>query len=240
MNDVKDLLGLALDTAPTVDTPVDPREDLARGRRLLRRRRLVAGAGVAAAMVVGAAVPLALQGGGGVPSGHVPVAVSSKPVTKTTKPSPSSSGGGHVALVAWTGTQPPGYEVSWMPEGWVVQGSTPYYLTIAPAGDKDTQPDSFLGKLVVMLQSKSVTSPPSGQSQPVNGRRGVFEPGLGSGRGHGGLDLPGAGRSVGRRSGADGTGLVQSAARSVRRGRQGAGDSSAGCGLRTGGRRGMP
>ena len=176
MNDVKDLLGLALDTAPTVDTPVDPREDLARGRRLLRRRRLVAGAGVAAAMVVGAAVPLALQGGGGVPSGHVPVAVSSKPVTKTTKPSPSSSGGGHVALVAWTGTQPPGYEVSWMPEGWVVQGSTPYYLTIAPAGDKDTQPDSFLGKLVVMLQSKSVTSPPSGQSQPVNGRRGVFEP----------------------------------------------------------------
>jgi len=181
VNDVKDLLGLALDTGPAEGTPVDPREDLARGRRLLRRRRMFAGAGVAVAMVVGAAVPLALPGGGaGTAGGRVPVAVSSKPVIKTTRPSapssPRSSKGGHVALVAWTGTQPPGYEVSWMPAGWVVQGSTPYYLTIAPAGDKDTQSDSFLGKLVVMLQSKSVTSPPSGASQPVNGRRGVFEP----------------------------------------------------------------
>lgn len=178
MNDVKDLLGLALDTAPAVDTPVDPREDLARGRRLRRRRRLVAGAGVAAAMVVGAAVPLALQGGSaGGAGGHTPVAVSSKPVTKPSVASPSPSrGSGHVALVAWRGTQPPGYLVSWMPAGWVVQGSTPYYLTIAPAGDKDTQPASFLGKLVVMLQSKSVTAPPAGASQPVNGRRGVFEP----------------------------------------------------------------
>jgi hypothetical protein len=184
VNDVKDLLGLALDTGPAEGTEADPREDLARGRSLLRRRRLLAGAGVAAAMVAGAAVPLALQGGSGVSNGHGPVAASAKPVIKTTEPSvpsasspsPSRSRGGHVALVAWTGTQPPGYEVSWMPAGWVVQGSTPYYLTIAPAGDKDTQPDSFLGKLVVMLQSKSVTSPPSGQSQPVNGRRGVFEP----------------------------------------------------------------
>ncbi len=180
MNDVKDLLGLALDTGPAEGTPVDPREDLARGRRLLLRRRRIwigAGAGVAAAIVVGAAVPLALQGGGAGPAGgRAPVAVSSKPVIKTTKPSSPPGKGGHVALVAWTGTQPPGYEVSWMPAGWVVQGSTPYYLTIAPAGDKDTQADSFLGKLVVMLQSKSVTSPPSGASQPVNGRRGVFEP----------------------------------------------------------------
>ena len=154
MNDLKDLLGLALDTGPAEGTPVDPREDLARGRRLLRRHRLIAGAGVAAALVVGAAVPLALQGGGG-GAGVI---------------------GGHVALVAWTGTQPPGYEVSWMPAGWVVQGSNPFSLTIAPAGDNDTSPDSFLGKLVVMLQSKSVTSPPAGASQPVNGRRGVFEP----------------------------------------------------------------
>ncbi len=177
MNDVKDLLGLALDTWPAEDTPVDPREDLARGRRLLLRRRRIwigAGAGAAAAIVVGTAVPLALQGGGAGPAGgRAPVAVSSKPAVKTTKPAVKA---GHVALVAWTGTQPPGYEVSWMPAGWVVQGSTPYYLTIAPAGDKDTQADSFLGKLVVMLQSKSVTSPPSGASQPVNGRRGVFEP----------------------------------------------------------------
>jgi hypothetical protein len=62
-----------------------------------------------------------------------------------------------------------------MPKGWVVQGSNPYRLTIAPANARDKSPDSFLGKLVVMLQSSDVTSPPSGASQPVNGRRGIFQ-----------------------------------------------------------------
>ena len=81
-----------------------------------------------------------------------------------------------IKLVAWKGTQPPGYEVAWMPKGWVVQGSTPFALTIAPPGDKDKSPDSFLGKLVVMLQSADATAPPANWAdQPVNGREGKFD-----------------------------------------------------------------
>lgn len=170
MNDVKTLLELALDDgiAPGPSRPADPAADLARGRRLLRRRRLGAVAGVTAAVLCGALVPLSLHGSGGVPAPR-PVAASSHP--SASPPGPSRK----IALVAWEGTQPPGYRVSEMPKGWVVQGSNPYALVIAPAHDPSTNPDAFIGKLVVMLQSQDVTSPPTGTSQPVNGRPGVFQ-----------------------------------------------------------------
>jgi hypothetical protein len=167
VNDVKDLLNRALVEAPGPSVPVDPRADLARGRRLLRRRRMLGAAGLTAAMALGALVPLALQAGTSAP-GH----------SEAVKPpiaSSSASSRGSIALVAWTGTQPPGYQVSWLPKGWAVLGSVPAALTIGPAGDKDTDPYSFLGKLTVMLQSADVHSPPPGASQPVNGRPGIFQ-----------------------------------------------------------------
>jgi hypothetical protein len=176
VNDVKEMLSLALDTGPAAGTPADPREDLARGRRLLRRRRMLAATGVAAAMAIGAVVPFALQNGA--------VAVSHGQAAKVNQPTdhaagrpkqPAATAQAGVKLVAWRGTQPPGYEVNWMPSGWVVQGSTPLALVIAPAADTSTSPDSFAGKLTVMLQSASASSPPPGASQPVNGRPGVFE-----------------------------------------------------------------
>jgi hypothetical protein len=177
VNDLKDVLGLALDTSPAAGTPADPRADLARGRRMLWRRRAIGATGVLAAMAIGALVPLALTGGAA-PSAHQQAArVHQQPVRATRSPSavreqpkPDS-----VKLVAWTGTQPPGYEVNWMPTGWVVQGSTPFALVIAPHGDSDTNADSFLGKLVVMLQSASVTSPPPGTAMTVDGRAAVFQ-----------------------------------------------------------------
>jgi hypothetical protein len=178
VNDVKEMLSLALDTGPAAGTPADPREDLARGRRLLRRRRMLAATGVAAAMAVGAVVPFALQNSA-VPVSHGLAGEVSRPTVRAAKPKaqaaaePAAQGG--VKLVAWRGTQPPGYQVSWMPSGWVVQGSTPFALVIAPAADTNTSPDNFAGKLTVMLQSASASSPPPGAAQPVNGRPGVFE-----------------------------------------------------------------
>ena len=70
MNDLKDLLELALSDVPGRDARVDPAADLARGRRLLRRRRqrLAGLAGVTAAVLCGVLVPLALQGSA--PSHH--------------------------------------------------------------------------------------------------------------------------------------------------------------------------
>ena len=73
VNDVKHLLELALadlapgdGRAPASGQPCDPAADLARGRRLLRRRRrrLAGLAGVAAVVLGGALVPLALSGPG--------------------------------------------------------------------------------------------------------------------------------------------------------------------------------
>ena len=104
----------------------------------------------------------------------------------SSRPQPTHSQSGHSAapdkqsrqikLVAWVGTQPPGYQVAWMPKGWVVQGSTPFALVIAAPNDKDKNPDSFLGKLVVMLQSRDAAAPPADwANQPVNGREGKFD-----------------------------------------------------------------
>jgi hypothetical protein len=179
VNDLKDLLELAVQDTPAV--PVDPSADVARGRRLLRRRLRFRASGVVAAVAVGAMVPVVLHSAAGTGAGghQAAASVSHKAVHSVhgaTRQSAPVHKAASIALVAWQGSQPPGYQVSWMPSGWVVQGSTPFALTIAPPGDTDTNADSFLGKLVVMLQSSSVTSPPTGISQPVNGRQGVFMP----------------------------------------------------------------
>jgi hypothetical protein len=47
------------------------------------------------------------------------------------------------------------YQPRLMPDGAVVQGGSPYRLTIARAGDPDTNPDSFAGKVVVMLSGRT-------------------------------------------------------------------------------------
>jgi hypothetical protein len=189
VNDLKDLFGLALADGggPGQDEPVDPAADLARGRRLLRRRRLAGLAGVATAVLCGALVPLALHSSSGTAGMNGAAGAGAKPAVATSSgpvssgPASASSPGRakaphKIALVVWTGTQPPGYRVNEMPKGWVVQGSTPYALVIAPPDDPSKNPDAFIGKLVVMLQSKSVTSPPTlGTAQPVNGRAGMFD-----------------------------------------------------------------
>ena len=183
MTDMKDLFELALSDIPRTGAPVGSAEDLARGRRLLRRRRqrLAGLAGVTAAVLCGILVPLSLNGSA--PAASHPVAAASSPVSShpkataaPTHATTSQTQAHAIKLVAWKGTQPPGYEVAWMPKGWVVQGSTPFALTIAPPGDKDKSPDSFLGKLVVMLQSRDATAPPANwANQPVNGREGKFD-----------------------------------------------------------------
>jgi hypothetical protein len=183
VTDMKDLFELALSDIPRTGEPAGSAEDLARGRRLLRRRRqrLAGLAGVTAAVLCGIGVPLSLNGSA--PAANHPVAAASSPVSShpkaTATPSHATASQTQVhaiKLVAWKGTQPPGYDVAWMPKGWVVQGSTPFALTIAPPGDKDKSPDSFLGKLVVMLQSADATAPPANWAdQPVNGREGKFD-----------------------------------------------------------------
>ena len=145
MKDLKDLLGLALDDdAPggMHAGPVAVEDDLARGRLLLRRRtrrRMVAGSAAVTVVAIAAIVPTLASG---------PAAVSKTSANANTKPAAA-----RIKLVDYTGTQPPGYTVKMIPDNWVIQGSTPFALTIAPANASDKDPDSFIGKLVILQEA---------------------------------------------------------------------------------------
>jgi len=158
MNDVKDVLEQALADGHGPDPALgaEPGGDLARGRRLLRRRRVLGLTGLAggAAVVAAVAVPLSTGTGPG--------------------PAPAHQTATGIALVAYRGAQPAGYQVSQVPSGWVIQGGNAYALVLAPQGDNNTSINVFVGKLVVMLQSRDATGPGPGKPQPVAGRPGRF------------------------------------------------------------------
>ncbi|HUP99261.1 MAG TPA: hypothetical protein VM093_02260, partial [Aeromicrobium sp.] len=77
-----------------------------------------------------------------------------------------------VRLVAYSGKQPSGYRVAYLPAGWEIQGADPFAMTIAPYDFPDQQPASFVGKLVVMSQSSDATGTPGGTPRPVGKRTG--------------------------------------------------------------------
>lgn len=170
-DDVKSLLALALadGDVPLAGAPVDPAGDLARGRGLLRRRRAVrlGGLAAAAAVCVGAG-SLALTTGG--PDTTAPPVATREQPGRTATSRPDSLPA--IALVAYQGDQVPGYRVAEVPKGWEIQGGNAYALTIAPKNAADRNPDSFLGKLVVMLQSVDAGGPGAGTPVSVDGRPG--------------------------------------------------------------------
>src|SRR5207237_5862147 len=92
VNDVKSLLELALSDgiAPGQGHPANPAADLARGRRRLRRRRLAGLAGLTAAVLGGALVPLSLHFSGGVAASH-PQATVSRAVSTARPSAPPSA-----------------------------------------------------------------------------------------------------------------------------------------------------
>lgn len=179
MNDLKDLLALALtDAVPAGSEPADPAADLARGRALLRRRRAMQLSGATGALLVLGLVPLAA---GMTTSGRSPAAsIGSGPGIAVSSPRTGGTGSApadHVAmvdLVHYNGKQPPGYQVGMVPKGWEIQGVDAWALVIAPKDFPDQSLQSFQGKLVVMLQSKDAEVPGPGTSLPVNGRTGRF------------------------------------------------------------------
>src|SRR5262245_24851447 len=123
MTELKHLLALALDEVHVGTVPVE--DDLVRGRRLLRRRtriRMMVGGVAAAAAAVAVIMPIASGGRG---ASGARATTGSRPAV-----APGTAG---IKLVDYTGAQPPGYTVKTIPDHWVIQGSTPFALTIAPA-----------------------------------------------------------------------------------------------------------
>jgi hypothetical protein len=154
MTDLKDVLGLALDDATAgahAGALPGVEDDLARGRRLLRRRtrtRILGASAAVAAVTVAAVVPTLTSG-----SNARPASAASHPAKAGHPAASSASATAAIKLVDYTGAQPPGYVVKTIPDHWVIQGSNPFALTIAPPNATDKDPDSFLGKLVVTQES---------------------------------------------------------------------------------------
>jgi hypothetical protein len=166
-DDVKSLLALALadGDAPLTGAHVDPAADVARGRRLLRRRRAVRFGGVATAAAACVVTSVALTAGG-------PVATTPAPTPPAVAGEEKPQGLPAIALVAYDGRQVPGYRVAEVPSGWEIQGGNAFALTIAPKDAADKSPDSFAGKLVVMLESQDAGAPEGPPDVSVDGRPG--------------------------------------------------------------------
>jgi hypothetical protein len=77
--------------------------------------------------------------------------------------------------VSYTGYQAPGYEVSEVPRGWVVQGANAFALTVAPRDFPDKSVDSFIGKIAVMLKSRDEPAPKGEPNLPVDGQPGFLD-----------------------------------------------------------------
>lgn len=159
MNDMTELLAVLRDRPqPAVDDHT-VRRDVLRGRAGIRRRNLragVVGLGFAALATVGVAVTVAGQ----------------TPATPTVSPSRSADPAQNsIELVAYQGDQERGFVVEKVPEGFELQGTTPYSLVIARHSDH-TPLDAFEDKLVVMLESSSATGQPQGDQVVVGSTEG--------------------------------------------------------------------
>jgi len=169
MMDLKDLLARALDDQPApADTPAladKSQDDLARGQRLLRRRRrrrqwLTASSAAVAVVAVAVIVPLATSG-------------SRAPGAKATTGSRTTMD--QIKLVDYTGAQPPGYTVTMIPDDWVIQGSNPFALTIAPANASSKDPNVFVGKLVILQEAFDTSDTQGLKKTDVRGHTAYYQ-----------------------------------------------------------------
>ena len=100
------------------------------------------------------------------------------PASTTAGPSssaPSRNQGSTVDLVAYTGAQPEGFELATVPEGYVLQGSDAFVLTLAKPGDT-THPLNFENKVVIMLESQDAAQRlGAGRDVTVNGEPGKLD-----------------------------------------------------------------
>jgi hypothetical protein len=136
--------------------------DLARGRHALRRRRAALGTGAAAFVAAAAAAVVVASSSPGAPA-KAPAAL------------PSTNGSvARAKLVSYVGKQPAGYTIDEVPSGWAVQGDDDYVLTIAPNGITDKDPHSFVGKIIITLQSSDDHATPQGTKVDVGGLSGVI------------------------------------------------------------------
>jgi hypothetical protein len=176
MSDIKELLDQTARSVEVTPSEETVEADLRRGRAALARRRRgrairLSVAGTAAAALVGTTIVAGNLGRTDETTG--PATSPSIGVNQGSGPDRGTS----VRLVAYDGEQLDGFTVDQVPEGWYLQGSNAFSLTIAPQGDT-TSPDDFVGKLAVMLLSSSAPQKlPEGDPVKVGDNDGVVTPG---------------------------------------------------------------
>jgi hypothetical protein len=180
MTDLHSLLSQAAhaDSAPAPDSVVDA--DLVRGRRALTHRRMRrTGTRSALAAVVAIGAFAAVHPGGSSSGTTAAPATAKAPVTTTAKTTAAATKVSTVdlgvKLVDYTGTQPEGYTVDSVPAGWEIQGVDNDVLTIAAVGAANQDKDNFVGKLVVMLQSKDDHHTLTGNPTTIGDAPGIID-----------------------------------------------------------------
>ncbi|AGL19278.1 hypothetical protein [Actinoplanes sp. N902-109] len=174
-NSLEEIAGPAM--APTNDQLV---ADIARGHKALRRRRTLQAAGGGVFAVAAVVAAMSFTAGGAPSTGGATVAQPAAPATSTATSV-------RTQLVAYTGKQPKGFTVDKVPDGWYIQGDNNYTLVIAPRSPKPgstepagqprvtpgDNPNDFVGKIVVMLQSKD-QEVPQGKKIAVGDKTGML------------------------------------------------------------------
>jgi hypothetical protein len=161
-----------LDLIAGPETPAGVAEadaDLARGRRALRRRRAAVGGGASVFVVAAAAAVVVASS-----SGAAPAKIQQPPAALPTTVTTTKGVLKQAHLVAYLGKQPAGYTIDKVPSGWEIQGDNDYVLTIAPKGITDKDPLSFVGKIMIGLQSSDDHSTPQGTRVDVGSLKGVI------------------------------------------------------------------
>ncbi|GAA0478878.1 hypothetical protein Ade02nite_40460 [Paractinoplanes deccanensis] len=149
---------------PAGETPADViQDDLARGRRAVRRNRAFrVAAGSAFSLAVAAAALSLGPGLVGGPSGDSPTAAQS-----------ANSATTGIKLVSYTGKQPRLFTIDTVPQGFFIQGQNEYELVLAPEEAKTpdpakphlSDPQVYTDKIAVYLQNKDFTVEPTGDEQ---------------------------------------------------------------------------
>lgn len=166
-----DLDALLSQAAQSPVTPPSERlvdADVARGHRALVHRKMRrTGTRSALAAVVAVGTFAAVHTSSGSSGSTVAKAPSTTQTSTSTTAALPKAADLSIKLVAYTGTQPDGYTVDSVPAGWEIQGVNNYNLDIAPVASTDQDLNSFVGKIVVMLQSNDATSLTAAQGNTV-------------------------------------------------------------------------
>jgi hypothetical protein len=173
MSDLRSLLTVAADNADATSADALVGEDLRRGRRALHRRtarRVGLRTGVAALVAAGVAAAMSPQD-------------LARPQDRPAAADPvRSSASDPLALVAYDGTEPAGFEIAVIPDGWTVGTSDSASFTLVPPGGSVPEPEnaeqamagpSLEGQIYVSL-AREVPDPLVGKELTVAGRPGVL------------------------------------------------------------------